>query len=109
MTGSVVVRVVGGSPVGDEIETEVAAYRLQRFEQLLLAVEAAIRIVARVRLELYLIGGNLDQPRSELPGQDARLLLLRLGIRRRARQNSDGALAELVQRQLQQERRVAAA
>src|SRR3989442_6937726 len=30
MTGPVVVRVVGGGPVGDEIETEVAAYRLQR-------------------------------------------------------------------------------
>src|SRR5712692_4927994 len=103
MTRSVVVCVVGGGSVSDDIETEVAAYRLERFEQLLFAVKAAIRIVARVCLHLDLIRGDLDEPRAQLPREDARLLLLRLGIRRGARQDGDGALAELIERELQQQ------
>src|SRR5712692_5215855 len=104
MAWPVVVRIVGGGSVCDVVESEVAADRLQGFEQLFLAVEAAIRVVALVRLELDLVGGDVDQPRSQVSGQDARLLLLRLGVRGRARQHRDRAVAELVQRQLQQQR-----
>ncbi len=52
MTWPVVVRIVGGGSVCDVVESEVAADRLQGFEELFLAVEAAIRVVALVRLEL---------------------------------------------------------
>src|SRR5712692_415790 len=109
MTRSVVVRIIGGGPVGDEIETEVAAYRLERFEELLLAVEAAIRMVACVCLHLNLIRVDLDEPRAQLQREDARLLLLRLGVGGRARQHGDGPLAELIERELQQQRGIDAA
>src|SRR5258708_23706731 len=75
VTRSVVDFVVGGSAICDEIETQVPADGLQGFEQLLLAVEAAIRMGARVRLPLDSIGGNFDQPRATPPCDDARVPL----------------------------------
>src|SRR6266852_574733 len=63
MAGPVIIRVVGGRAVDDVVETEVAAHRLQCLEELLLAVEAAIRVVAPVSVQLDLTGRHLDQPR----------------------------------------------
>src|SRR5207247_9364224 len=60
----VVAGVVGGGAVRQVRKTELRAHRLEGVEQLLLAVEAAVRMVARVGLELDLPGGDLDQARA---------------------------------------------
>ena len=60
----VVAGVVGGGAVRQVRKTELRAHRLEGVEQLLLAVEAAVRMVARVGLEFDLPGGDLDQARA---------------------------------------------
>src|SRR5205807_9610357 len=59
--GTVVADVVRGGAVGEVLQAELAANRLQGFEQLLLAVVAAVGMVLRVSLELELVGRYLDQ------------------------------------------------
>src|SRR5712692_5858744 len=104
MARPVVVRVVGRRTVRDMRETELALDGLQRSEELLLAVKAAVRVVAPVCGELNLAGLNLDQATSQPRGQRACLFLLRLGIGGRARQHRDRTFPELVQCELQKQR-----
>src|SRR6267378_3944339 len=106
VAGSVVVRVVGRGPICEVLQAEVALHRLELVEELLFAVEAAVRVVARVGVELNLVGRKLDQSSAERASEDARLLLLRLGVRGRAGESADGAVAELIQRDPEQKRRV---
>ena len=107
MSRSVVARVVGGRAVRDVLQSQLTLDRLQGFEQLLLAVEATIRVIAPVGFELDLAGRDLDQARTQLACQHPSLLLLRLRIGGRARQDRDRAgVTQLVQGELQQQRGV---
>src|ERR1700674_705842 len=101
--------VIRGSPIREVVEVQVALYRLERVEKLFLTVEAAIRMVAFVGVELDLVGGDLDQAHSQLTCDRSRLVLLGLGVGWRARERCDRAFAKLVESELQQQRRVDAA
>src|SRR4029077_17894669 len=102
MARAVVAGVVGGGAVSDVVQPEVATDRLERFEELLFAVKAAIGVVASIRLELNFARRHLDEPCTQLPGQVACLVLLRLWIGGRAREDRDCILAQLSERELQQ-------
>jgi hypothetical protein len=76
----VVARVIRGRAVGQVSKTELALQRLEGVEELLFAMEAAVRVVPRVVIELYLAGRHLEQPGTQRSGKSPSLLLLRLGI-----------------------------
>ena len=62
MARPVIARVFGGRAIREMLQPQIDTDRLERLEQLLLAVEAAVRIVARVSLKLELVRVDLDQP-----------------------------------------------
>jgi len=107
--GPVVVRVVGGRAVGEGRQPEALADRFQGVEELLLAVEAAVGVVADVGLQLDLRGVHLDQLGAQPPGELTRLGLLGLRVGGRRGEHRDDAPEQLLERQLEQQRRVDAA
>ena len=76
----VVAGVVGVRAIGEVRQPEPGTDGFERPEQLLLAVEAAVRAVAPVGLELHLAGVDLDQVRPELLGEGAGRVLFGRGI-----------------------------
>ncbi len=106
MAWAVVAGVIGGRAVREVLQAELPAHRLQGVEELLFAVEAAVGVVARVRVELDLTCRHLDQARVHRTRQGPSFGLLRLRVGRRAGQDRDCALPELVHRKPQQQRRV---
>ena len=84
MAGTVVARVIRGRPVGKVLEPSLALDRLERLEQLLLAVEASIGIVPCVGFELDLARRDLDQAGAQRSRQRTGCLLFRFGVRGRA-------------------------
>src|SRR5262249_61829508 len=80
---------MGGGTVGEVTEPKPLPDRLQSLEQLFFAVEAAVRQVAAVGLELDLVGLDLDKPCAHRARQGARSLLLVVGVRGRRGQWGD--------------------
>src|SRR5205085_11103697 len=72
----VIAGVVGRRAVGQPAQAHALSQRLKGAEQLLPAVEAAIRLVAEVLGHLCLVGFDLDQPGAQRARQRAGLLLL---------------------------------
>ena len=98
-----VANVIGGGAVREVLQPKLVLNRLQRLEQLLLAVVAAVGVVLRVGLELELVRRDLDQSCAQQVRDVPCLLLLRLGISGRVCKHRDRTVAELVQRELQQQ------
>ena len=65
MAGAVVIRVIGSGAIGEVIQSELSLHRLELVEELLFAVKASVRVVARVSLQLNLVCRNLDQACAE--------------------------------------------
>src|SRR6202043_3372551 len=80
--------------------------RLELVEELFFAVEAAGRVVAGVCGQLDRVSRDLEQTSAERARQDARLLLLRFRVGGRACEHRRGLVAELIQGELEQERRI---
>src|SRR5438552_18749222 len=96
--------VVGGRSIREMREAEILLHRCEGVEQLFLAVEATVRVVAGIGIELDLAGRNLDQPCTQGAGQVTSFLLLGFWVRRLASKRRNRALAQIDASTRQQQR-----